>query len=177
MDPSTWFFDGWDSVARVAACAPVVYALVIAGVRVSGKRSTSQMNNFDWIVTVAIGSVVGSAMVLEDVAVVTAVVAVGILLGLQYAVTSATSRWAWAQGAVQATPTVLLYRGAFQDAALRAERVTEQEVMAAIREAGLAGSDAVHAVVLETDASLSVVPTPDDADVTCLDDLRLPADA
>ncbi|PAP76357.1 DUF421 domain-containing protein [Rubrivirga marina] len=169
---SSWFFSGWDAVARVAVCAPVVYALVIAAVRVSGKRATSQMNNFDWIVTVAIGSIVGSAVVLESVPLASALVAIGMLLGLQFAVTASSARWAGVRRAVQAAPTVLLYRGAFQDAALRTERVTRQEVMAAIREAGLPGPDAVHAVVLETDASMSVLPASEDgADFACLEGL------
>lgn len=177
MDPASWFFDGWESVVRVAVCAPVVYALVIAAVRVSGKRATSQMNNFDWIVTVAIGSVVGSAVVLEGVAVAPALVAVGLLLGLQYAVTASAARWAGVRRVVEASPTVLLHEGAFRDDALRAERVTRQEVMAAIRESGLPGPDAVHAVVLETDASMSVLPaSEDDVEFACLEGLGLASD-
>ena len=157
MDPARWIFDGWGRVVRVAACAPVVCVLAVAAIRGSGKRSTSQTNTFDCIVTVAMGSIVGSAVVLEDVAVVTVLVAVVLLLGLQRAVTSSAARWEWARWSVQATPTVLSYQGAFQDAALRAERVTRREVMAAVRETGLPNAEAAGAVVLETDASLSVI--------------------
>lgn len=173
MDPAAWFFDGWESVARVVACAPAVYALVVVAIRVSGKRSTSQMNNFDWIVTVAMGSIVGSAVVLEDVAVVTALVAILLLLGLQALVTAAAARWEWAREGVQATPTLLVHRGVFQTSALRTERVTQQEVMAAVRENGLPNIQAAEAVVLETDASLSVIPASEnDVDFGCLEGVK-----
>ncbi len=52
---------------------------------------------------------------------------------------------------------MLLYCGEFLPAALRQVRVTEDEVRAAIRSAGVNSLDNVHAVVLETDGSFSVV--------------------
>jgi uncharacterized membrane protein YcaP (DUF421 family) len=54
---------------------------------VSGKRSTSQTNNFDWFVPVAIASLVGSGMILKDVGEIDAALAIGLLLCLQYALT------------------------------------------------------------------------------------------
>ena len=52
---------------------------------------------------------------------------------------------------------MLLYRGEFLSESLRKARVTEAEVRAAIRSAGLASLRGVEAVVLETDGSFSVV--------------------
>ena len=157
MDVSSWYFNGWEPVVRMLATVPAVYALVVAAVRVSGKRSTSQLNNFDWIVTVAMGSIVGSAVVLRDVAVAPAVLAVVALLALQYAVTWAAARWGWFRRVVQARPALVFYRGECLDDALRTERLSGQEVHAAIREAGYWDPAHVEAVVLEADASLSVI--------------------
>lgn len=52
---------------------------------------------------------------------------------------------------------MLLYCGEFLPAALRRARVTEDEIRAAVRSAGVDSLDKVHAVVLETDGSFSVV--------------------
>ena len=52
---------------------------------------------------------------------------------------------------------MLLYRGEFLSGALRHARVTEDEVRATVRAAGLRDLEAVEAVVLETDGSFSVV--------------------
>ncbi len=157
MNPIEWYFDGWEPVVRMLATVPVVYVLVIVAVRLSGKRSTSQLNNFDWIVTVAMGSIVGSAVVLDDVAVAPAFIAVMAMLGLQYAVTWSAARWAPVRRAVQAKPTLVFYRGECIESAMQAERLSGQEVRAAIREAGYWDQADVEAVVLEADASLSVL--------------------
>ena len=50
------FFDHIDKLGRIVLTTVVVYVLIILFTKVSGKRSTSQLNNFDWIVTVMIGS-------------------------------------------------------------------------------------------------------------------------
>lgn len=52
---------------------------------------------------------------------------------------------------------MLFFRGEFLSAALRRARVTEDEIQAAVRAAGLHDLEAAEAVVLETDGSFSVV--------------------
>jgi uncharacterized membrane protein YcaP (DUF421 family) len=51
----------------------------------------------------------------------------------------------------------MFYRGEFLPGALKRGRVTEAEVRAAVRDAGIGGMDGVEAVVLETDGTFSVV--------------------
>jgi uncharacterized membrane protein YcaP (DUF421 family) len=53
---------------------------------------------------------------------------------------------------------LLLYRGEVLPAALRRARVTEDEVRAAVRAAGIGAVEHTEAVVLETDGSFSVLP-------------------
>ena len=50
------FFDNIEKLLRIVLTAVLVYILIVVTTKVSGKRSTSQLNNFDWIVTVMIGS-------------------------------------------------------------------------------------------------------------------------
>lgn len=61
---------------------------------------------------------------------------------------------------VKSEPTLLLYRGQILGAALRRQRVTEAEVLAAVRAQGKADLAEIEAVVLETDGSFTVVTTP-----------------
>ena len=55
----------------------------------------------------------------------------------------------------------MLLSGRFLDETMRAERVTRSEVLASIRQAGMGQVDRVAAVVLETDGSMSVLPSSD----------------
>ena len=58
---------------------------------------------------------------------------------------------------------LLLHRGRFLDAALRAERVTREEVLAVLRSNGVDDPASVAAVVLETDGSFSVLESSPEA--------------
>ncbi|MCZ9338017.1 DUF421 domain-containing protein, partial [Streptomyces sp. TRM76130] len=58
---------------------------------------------------------------------------------------------------VKAEPTLLLHEGRLVDEAIRRQRVTPDEVRQAIRAQGTGALELVHAVVLETDGSLSVI--------------------
>lgn len=133
------------------------------------------MNSFDWIVTVAMGSMIASPILFEDVVVAEAVLGVAVLLGMQRLITSLTVRSSIVERLVKAQPALLFYKGRFMKQAMRQQRVAEAEVVAAIRDAGHACLDQVEAVVLETDASLSVLSSEacaDGQDTEVLENMR-----
>lgn len=145
-------------LVNIAIAVPITYGMIILFIRLSGKRSTSQMNNFDWIVTVTIGSVAASMILLDDVTLLEGGLAMALLLGLQYLVTSAVKASPLAERIVKARPATLMENGKWDEKAMRAERVTRSEVEAAVRQSGESDIDDVRKVVLETDASLSIIP-------------------
>ena len=155
--------DGADAL-RIALAVPLLYGAVIAFVRVSGKRTTSQMNGFDWVVTVANGSLLASGMLPGGASAIEAALAIAILFALQWLVTFAVSRSGAAEEAVKATPRLLLHRGEPLRDAMLAERVNLSELRAAVREAGHTRLEDVEWVILETDASLSVAVSTDTSD-------------
>lgn len=163
------FFDGFHGLVRVLLVVPVLYAAVVVCVRLAGVRSTSQMNSFDWIVTVAMGSMIASPILLEDVVVAEAVLGVAMLLLMQRVVTSLTVRSSTVERWVKAQPSLLFYRGRFMEHTMRRRRIAKAEVIAAIREAGHACLDQIEAVVLETDASLSVLSSKACEDVDAIE--------
>ena len=94
--------------------------------------------------------------------------AIASLCLLQYAVTWLSLRSERFQDLVKARPTVLLSRGEMLCEAMRRERVTEEEILAALRAHGMAGPDEAAAVILETDGSLTALPTRKDAEFVSL---------
>ncbi|KIN65850.1 Membrane protein-like protein [Sulfitobacter noctilucae] len=152
------FFDGFDGLLRTICAAVFLYVAVVVAVRIFGKRSTSQMNNFDWIVTVGIGSLMASGVMLEDVTVIESVAAIYVLLGLQWALTRSMLSSDEVTKAIKSEPTLLLHRGEVIEAAMKRERLTMAELHAAVRGAGLSRIEDVQWVILETNSSLSVIP-------------------
>jgi uncharacterized membrane protein YcaP (DUF421 family) len=76
---------------------------------------------------------------------------------LQFAVTWLSVRSEAVQNLVKAQPTILVHRGQWQEPALRRERVTREEVLAALRSQGRKAMDETTTVVIETDGSLAVL--------------------
>jgi uncharacterized membrane protein YcaP (DUF421 family) len=60
---------------------------------------------------------------------------------------------------MEGTPTVLVQDGQFLDARLRKEAIEREQVEMAMREHGIASVADVRLAVLETDGSISIVPS------------------
>jgi uncharacterized membrane protein YcaP (DUF421 family) len=150
-------FSGWDNLLRTLVVGVLAYVALVVFLRVSGKRTLSKMNAFDLIVTVALGSTLATVLLTKDVALAEGALAFALLIGLQFVVTWSSVRVRWVRRLATGEPLMLLYRGEFLPAALRHARVTEDEVRAAVRSAGIDSLSKVQAVVLETNGSFSVV--------------------
>lgn len=151
------FFDGWFGLLRVVVVGTAAYAALVILLRVTGKRTLSKMNAFDLVVTVALGSTLATVLLSRQVALAEGVLALALLVFLQFAITWLSVRSPRFQALIKAEPTLLLHRGRLLPGALRAQRVTEAEVMAALRGQGIRDMGDVEAVVLETDGSISAV--------------------
>lgn len=151
------FFDDWFDIWRILVMTAASYAAIVVILRVSGKRSLSKLNAFDFVVTIALGSILASTILLKDISLSEGIAALVGLALLQLLVTWLSNQSRGFASAVRAEPKLLLSDGSFHDDALANERVTRSEVEAAIRKDGHGRVEDVTAVVLETDGSLSVI--------------------
>ncbi|WP_207459163.1 YetF domain-containing protein [Azospirillum sp. SYSU D00513] len=167
------FFNGWAGLGRVLVVGILAYAALVLVLRVSGKRTLTKLNAFDLVVTVALGSTLATVLLSKSVALAEGVLAMTLLVGLQYSITWLSVRSPGFQELIKAHPTMLVYRGSFLPAALKQERVTREEVMAVLRSQGLTGLDKVFALVLETDGSFSVLSgDPEEQPVPTLENVQ-----
>jgi uncharacterized membrane protein YcaP (DUF421 family) len=165
-------FDGWSGIARTLLIGTLGYASVLFLLRISGKRTLSKMNAFDFVVTVALGSTLATILLNEDVALAEGAAAFALLVALQYVVTWSSVRARWVKRFVTGEPELVAYRGRLLDDALRRTRVTADEVLAAVRNQGHADLADAEAVVLETDGAFSVVARVDDGSRGALEAVR-----
>jgi uncharacterized membrane protein YcaP (DUF421 family) len=155
------FFDDWTGIWRTLLVGALAYAALIALVRVAGKRTLAKMNAFDLVVTVSLGSTLATITLSADIALAQGLLALALLVALQFVMTWSSVRWNWVRRMITGEPTLLLFRGQYLQAALRRARVTDEEVRAAVRAQGLPAVEEVQAVVLETDGSFSVIGSSD----------------
>lgn len=166
------FFDSWEDLLRVAVLGALAYLALLLLLRISGKRTLSKWNAFDMIVTIALGSTLATILLSSDVSYFEGVLALGLLVLLQFIITWLCLRWAWIRKLVKADPQYLYRDQRFVTETLTTQRVSEAEVRAAVRGAGFAALEDVTAVVLETDGSVSVLKRSNSGGTSALSDVR-----
>jgi len=153
----TWFFDGWDDLARVTVLGVLGYIALIAMLRVARKRTLAQMNVFDFVYIVVMGELLAITILSDDVPLAKGLLALAVLIAVQTLISWLTTRSKAIERIVNGEPTLLFHRGRFLRDTMQAQRVTEEEIRTAMREEGVADVDEVEAVVLETNGSFSVL--------------------
>ena len=98
--------------------------------------------------------------------------ALALLIGMQFAISWSSTRMPWLRRVVTGEPRLLLRDGTILYDALRDARVTQEEVRAAVRSAGIGALGEVAAVVLETDGSFSVIAGQPGAALSSLDGVK-----
>jgi len=149
-------FQGWDGILRTLLVGAATYACLILFLRVSGKRTLAKLNAFDLVVTVALGSTFSAVLVQQSVPLAQGLTALALLVLMQFGVTWASVRSARFARTIRSEPRLLLRHGNPCAGAMRAERITEEELLSAIRASGGRGLEAAEAVILESDGTLSV---------------------
>lgn len=173
----TWYPELLPSLpltVRVVSSTVLIFAFIIFLTRLVGKRGVSKMNSFDWIVTVALGSIVAAGLVSPD-DFGPALIASFVLVSLQWCLTRLSLKTGWIEPLLKANPTLLVRDGEICQAGQDKTHVTNSEIYAAARGAGLAKLSDVRAMILETDGSFSVIPCsaniPDNFEDSTLQDM------
>lgn len=151
------FFDNIDKLGRIVLTTVMVYVLIVLTTKVSGKRSTSQLNNFDWIVTVMIGSLGASTILLKEIPLIEGFSSILVLYLLQFLVTKYASISPQFSSVILSEPRIVFYQGQYLPDAMRAERLTRQELECAMRSEGISSLNEIEAIVFESDAKLTVI--------------------
>lgn len=168
------FFDNWDSIVRTLIITLLAYITLILLLRISGKRTLSQMNAFDFIITIALGSAFATVTLNKDVTLADGVLVFALLIGLQYLITWLSARSKKIKKLITSEPSLLLYRGEFIEGALKKERITTEEIYVAVRKKGIEHLKDVDAVILETAGEITVIPNLGHGDAETLKNVSPP---
>lgn len=166
------WFDSWPDILRILLVGSASYLTLVVVLRLSGKRTLSQLNAFDFIVTVAIGSTLATILLNASVSWSEGAAALALLAGLQLIAAWISSRRPAARTVLTAKPALLLQNGRMQPEALEQNRLTESEVLQAVRGSGSGDIADIAAVVLETNGKLSVIETNKFGSGTALKDVK-----
>ncbi|MBS1853011.1 MAG: DUF421 domain-containing protein [Acidobacteria bacterium] len=148
-------FPGTHVLLGIALRTAVVYAIVLLGVRLSGKREVGQMTPFDLTLLLLISNSVQNAMTGPDTSLAGGAVAAVTLLLLNYAVAELAGGNRRFRRFVQGQPSLLIHDGQIIASHMAKEHVSMDELQTALREHGIATYHDVAMAVLEVDGSIS----------------------
>lgn len=145
-------------LAAVAVRTAIVLVVLAVGLRITGRRQAGELNLHDLLLVLILANAVQNAMTRGDGRLSVALVSSGtlIVLGLLFARLQSQhpSLEEWGEGA----PTVIVEDGRAIRRNMRREGVTEEDLLAAVRDQGVADLAGVKLAVLENNGSISVVP-------------------
>lgn len=144
------------TMIRIVLTGVGAYISIILMLRISGKRTLAKMNAFDFIVTVAMGSILATTLTSQQTSLLAGLTAFGTLVVLQYILAKLSKRFTMVNRMIKSEPTLLFYQGDYLQEYLRKERILEMEIIQAIRASGTP-FEQVEAVILETDGTFSVL--------------------
>ena len=164
-------FKDWSSLGNVALCAIISYLTLFIFIRISGKRTLAKLNAFDFVVTVTLGSTL-SSMILGKVTITEGLVALIVIIVLQYSLAWMASKSNKAEQIINSSPTLLFYNGLFIQDAMEKEVITQEEIYAEIRKYRIHRMEDVKAVVMELNGEFTVVKRSEGSEATSLEDIN-----
>ncbi|MEW6723537.1 MAG: DUF421 domain-containing protein [Bacillota bacterium] len=157
----------------VAVRAVIAFFSLLIFTRLLGKQQISQLNFFDYVLGITIGSI--AATLTTDLSTRPWPQLVGLMVwtGAVLAMELITMKWRFAAKYIDGEPTILIMNGKIMEDAMRKLRYRASNLMGELRVNGVFDLNQVAFAVLETNGQLSVLKksecqplTPRDMDMT-----------
>jgi uncharacterized membrane protein YcaP (DUF421 family) len=150
--------DPFGPVARGLLLTAIAVLWTVFLVRLVGLRAFSKMNAFDFVATIATGSLIAQAGTRAqwDEYFQAMAAILGVFL-IQWLLSKARQKSDRVGNLINNEPVLLMDRGKFLDAAMAKTRVSRSNMLEKLRSAGVTDISQVRAVVLETTGDISVI--------------------
>lgn len=147
-----------DLVLRGIILGPLMLAWVTGVTRMIGLRTFSKLTAFDFVATIATGSLLAQAAGATSwPPFFQAALAVVSILGSQRIFAAIRFRSEAFRDAVENEPILLMSHGKFHESAMKSVRVAKGDLLAKLRQSNVSDPSQVEAVVLETTGDISVI--------------------
>jgi uncharacterized membrane protein YcaP (DUF421 family) len=140
-----------------------VYAFLVVGLRLAGKRELAQLNTFDLVVLLVLSNSVQNAIIGHDESLIGGLIGAGALLTLNAVVIRFLYGHATLDRLVEGSPATLIDKGKVLKSRLKTELITESELEIAAHKQGFSSLREIDRAILEpggTIAFISKTPPP-----------------
>lgn len=166
------FFQDWQTIGKVALTTITAFVTLFLFVRISGKRTLSKLNAFDFVVSIALGSTL-SDMMLAVVPAAEGAAVLFLIILLQYTFAWLARSSSKMEKLINTVPKIVFYDNRFLEKTMAREAITKEEIYAAIRSSGTDQINDVKAVIMELNGSMTVVKKSSGSGASSIDDLEI----
>ena len=138
----------------------ILYLILIAVIRLMGKRQIGQMEPSEFVVTMLVANLAAIPMQDSAVPLYTGIVPLLTVLGVELVLSALSMRSIKLRKILCGKPVILIENGKIIQENLRKTRVTLDELTGHLREKDVLDLNAVQFAILETNGNLSVFPYP-----------------
>ena len=140
---------------EIVVRAVIVFFFLWLITRAVGRSTLGELTAFELLLFVTMGDLVQQGVTQQDFSLTGAVLAVGTFALLTVAFSYANWRWRSVRPVVHGSPVVVVSGGEPSIEAMRGERLSMDDLMAAARENGIERFSDIRLAVLETDGRVS----------------------
>lgn len=138
----------------------LIYLLLIAVMRLLGKRQIGQMETSEFVVTLLVADLAAIPMQDEKIPLLYGVIPILLVLGMELVLSWLSLRSIRLRKLLCGKPVILIENGNILQKSLRKNRITLDELTEMLREKDVLDIKSVQYAILETSGSLSVFPFP-----------------
>jgi len=142
---------------RIIASTLAVYLFIVVAIRLFGKKELAQLSVVDLVFILLISNAVQNAMVGPDSTLLGGLVAASTLFLVNYLLKYLQYRFPKFGKIVEGNAVMLVYKGELLEAHMKKAKITEDELMEAVREHGVASVKDVDLAIMEVDGSISIL--------------------
>ncbi len=136
----------------------ILYLLIIAGIRLLGKHQLGELEPSELVLALIIADLASVPMQDNGIPLLTGVIPIVVLLCLSMMISVLTMRSVKFRALVCGRPSIVVRHGKVDQAELRKNRFTIDELMEELRIKGYTDLSAICYAILETSGQLSVLP-------------------
>lgn len=136
----------------------VLYILVVAVMRVMGKRQIGQLQPFELVVAIMISELAAVPMQNTGIPLINGIIPILTLLIIQIAFSAASLKSTKARAIICGRPRILIEKGKIIEYNLREEMYTLNDLLENLRIKNIPNIADVEFAILETNGQLSVIP-------------------
>lgn len=135
----------------------VIYIVIIVLTRIIGLKSFSKMSSYDFAHTIAVGSLIASSIATGSPSLFVGILLITLMFFIKFFISFLMQRFDFFGKIINNTPIYLMKGEKILYENLKSAEITENELIAKLREANVLQLSEVKAVVLEATGDVSVL--------------------